>query len=91
MIGIDGYAAEIVLNGDDQWQSVSLSPTEFQDVEGNPLPGWDNAKELRIGAMETLRAKERGATKSRVLGASWQGPKPDFRNLGWITDTKIIE
>jgi len=91
VIGIDGYAAEIVLKGDDQWQSVTLSPTEFQDVEGNPLPGWDNAKELRIGAMETLRAKGRGATKSRVSGASWQGSKPDFRNLRWITDTKIIE
>ena len=88
VVGIDGFAAGIVLGGGDQWQSVTLSPSDFQDVDGNPLRGWKDAKELRIGATETLRAKGRGATKPRVLGASWQGPRPEFLKLRWVTDVK---
>ena len=88
VVGIDEFAAEIALKGGGQWQSVRLSPTDFQDVEGKSLPNWDEVKELRLGATETLRAKGRGARKSRVLGASWQGPEPEFRNLRWITEVK---
>jgi len=91
VVGIDGFAAEIVIKGGGEWQSVILPPVEFQDVKGESLPGWENARELRFGPMEQLRAKGRGATKSRVLGESWQGPKPDFRNLRWIEDAEIKE
>jgi len=83
VIGIDGYAAEVVIKGGGEWQCVILSPTEFQDVEGDAMPGWKDAKELRVSAMEALRVKGRGARESRVLGASWQGSKPGFRNLRW--------
>jgi len=83
VVGIDGYAAEVVLEGGSRWQSVVLSPADFQDVDGNPLPGWENTKELRLGATETLRASGRGPRKSRIIGGSWQGSKPDFRNLRW--------
>jgi len=86
VVGINGFAAEVATKGGDHWQSIILTPIEFQDVEGNSLLGWEHAKELRIGATETLRAKGRGARKSRVLGANWQGPKPNLRNLRWACD-----
>lgn len=84
VVGLDEFAAEIALKGGDQWQSVSLSPSDFENVDGESLPDWDNVKELRLGATETLRAKVRGVTKSRVFGAIWQGPEPEFRNLRWM-------
>ena len=86
VVGIDEFAAEIALQDGGRWQNVRLSPTDFQDVEGKSLPNWDEVGELRLGATETLRASGRGARKSRVLGASWQGPKPEFRNLRWIAE-----
>lgn len=86
VVGIDGFAAEVAIKGGDQWQSITLTPAEFQNVEGDSLPGWEDVKELRIGAMETLRAKGKGPRKSRVIGGSWQGPKPNFRNLRWACD-----
>jgi len=88
VVGIDEFAAEIALRGGQQWQSVRLPPTGFQDVEGKSLPNWHDVRQLRLGAKETLRAKGRGVTKSRVLGASWQGPEPEFRNLRWISGAK---
>ena len=91
VVGIDGFAAEIVIKGGGRWQSIILSPIDFQDVKGDSLSDWRNAKELRFAAMETLRTKGRGATKSRVLGASWQGSKPDFRNLRWVEDAENKE
>ena len=86
VVGIDGFAAEVAIKGGGQWQSITLTPAEFKDVVGDCLPGWENTRELRIGATETLRAKGRGPTKSRVIGGSWQGSKPDFRNLRWEPD-----
>jgi len=89
VVGLDGFAAEVALEGGGQWQIITLSPSEFQDVEGNPLAGWENIKELRIGATETLRASGRGPRKSRVIGGIWQGPKPNFRNLRWECDESV--
>jgi hypothetical protein len=88
-VGIDEFAAEIAIEGGRQWQSIRLSPTDFRDVEGESLPNWDDVKELRLGAKETLRAKGRGARKSRVFGATWQGPEPEFRNLRWISEENM--
>jgi hypothetical protein len=83
VVGLDQFATEVVLIGNRQWQSVTLTPTQFHDAEGDSLPGWEDVKELRIAAMETLRATGKGPSKSRVVGESWQGPKPDVRNLRW--------
>ena len=87
---VDGYhAPSRVLLQPVHGRDIRLSPTDFRDVEGDSLPIWDDVKELRLGAKETLRAKGRGARKSRVLGATWQGPEPEFRNLRWISGAKI--
>jgi len=89
VVGIDTFATEIALKGGDQWQSVSLSPSDFQNVDGEPLPDWGSAKELRLAAAEALRTGGRGARKSRAFGAVWQGPAPEFRNLRWMDGAKI--
>jgi len=86
VVGIDGFAAEIAIEGGSQWQNVRLSPAEFRNLDGMSLPNWYEVKELRLGPTETLRANGRGGTESRVLGASWQGPQPEFRNLRWISE-----
>jgi cephalosporin-C deacetylase-like acetyl esterase len=91
VVGMDEFAAEISLKGGNQWQSVSLSPSDFQDAEGGSLAGWGGVKELRLGAAETLRASGRGARKSRAFGASWQGTEPEFCNLRWIGQAKANE
>ena len=85
VIGIDHHAAEIQLTGTSEWQSVTLSPGDFGDAVGEPLPGWENIKELRIGAKERLRTRGNGPRTSRSLGADWQGAQPEFRNLRWST------
>jgi len=36
--------------------------------------------------METLRSKNNSEEQKLTLGANWQGVKPDFRNLRWITE-----
>jgi len=41
-----------------------------------------------LGPQETLRGKNDGKEKSVTLGASWQGPKPEFRNLRWVKSTE---
>jgi len=91
VVGIDDFAVEITLEGGSQWQSIRLSPTGFQDVDGTPLPNWNEVKELRLVAAETLRTSGRGARKSRDLGAPWQGPKPEFRDLRWIVEAATNE
>ena len=91
VVGIDDFAAEITLEGGSQWQSIRLSPADFQDVDGMPLPNWNEVKELRLVAAETLRTSGRGARKSRDLGAPWQGPKPEFRDLCWIAEAAANE
>ena len=89
VVGIDEFAAEIELEGSDQWQSITLSPSDFQNVDGESLPDWRSAKELRLAAAEALRASGRGARKSRAFGAIWRGSEPEFRNLRWMGGTTI--
>ena len=83
VFGLDSYAAEVQLKGGAGWQSVMLSPTEFRNAAGVALPAWKGIRELRLGAKETLRANDRGKENKLILGAEWQGPKPEFRNLRW--------
>ncbi len=86
VIGVDKYASEIHLTGHSQWQSVVLSPDQFQNAVGTALSGWSAVKELRFGAQETLREKVEGKDKRLTLGANWQGKAPHFRNLRWVTE-----
>jgi hypothetical protein len=88
VVGLDNFAAEIPLKGGTKWQKIVLSPADFCDASGKLLPGWVGVKELRLGAKETLRAKDGGAEKKLDLGAEWQGAKPEFRDLRWIARAK---
>jgi len=83
VIGLDGHAVEVELRGGDKWQRIDLVPLDFHDASGKSLSNWENIKELRLGAKETLRSKTGGVEKKLDLGADWQGPNPDFRNLRW--------
>ncbi|MFC1652242.1 sulfatase-like hydrolase/transferase [Planctomycetota bacterium] len=80
VIGIDSYAAEVELSGGDDWQSILLSSTDFKNGAGESLADWKGIRELRLGATETLKGKN----KSLTLGEAWKGPDPEFRNLRWI-------
>jgi len=86
VIGLDTHAAEIQLSGGDTWQSIVLSSADFLDADAAPLSKWEGLRELRLGPKETLRNRKGDNTKPRMLGAEWQGPKPEFRNLRWETD-----
>ena len=79
VLGIDGYATEIKLKGSTSWQQIVLLPNDFQNAEGNLMPAWDNMKEFRYGASETLINKE----QKKTFGGKWNGLKPELRNLRW--------
>ncbi|MDA3924463.1 MAG: dienelactone hydrolase family protein [Kiritimatiellae bacterium] len=82
VIGIDDYAAEILIKGGTEWQNITLSPADFQDAACNPLSGWTGLLELRYTDAEHLKGK--GDVKPRLLGARWKGAPPEFRNLRWV-------
>jgi len=86
IVGIDRYAAEIQLAGNSEWQPVVLTQGDFCSAAGVASLEWTGIRELRLGAMETLRSKNNSEEQKLTLGANWQGVKPDFRNLHWITE-----
>jgi hypothetical protein len=88
VIGLDDYAAEIRVTGENDWQSIVLQSADFRNAAGVSLTDWKGIKELRLEPQETLRGKIDGKEKSVTLGASWQGPKPEFRNLRWVRSTE---
>lgn len=83
VVGIDGYAAEVALAGGDNWQEVSLTPSDFTDAHGNALSGWEGISELRLGHREVLRSGRDEPKAERVLGGAWRGASPAFRRLAW--------
>lgn len=84
VLGLDGFAAEVQLKGGPDWHRVVLSPAEFHNAGGVALSAWKGVRELRLGAKETLRAKDGKQDKKLELGADWQGANPKFRNLRWV-------
>jgi hypothetical protein len=79
VVALSDSAAEVVLQGGADWQTVVLNPANFLNAANEPLQDWSTIKELRLGAQETLRGKS-----TKELGGKWQGPPPEFRNLRWI-------
>jgi len=79
VLGMDGSAAEVVLQGGPDWQSVELEAANFLNAANEPLKDWSGAKELRLGAKETLSGKT-----NKEVGGNWQGSPPQFRNLRWV-------
>ena len=86
VVGIDGYASEIEVSGDDAWQTVQLTKNNFKDAANKTLTQWAGIRQLRFTDKDSLRIKARGDQEEhrRSLGNPWKGPKPIFRNLRWI-------
>lgn len=80
---LDGFAAEIELNGGEQWQKIALVPKDFQNADGDALPNWDNIKRLKLSHAERLRRKRGDNSKPVLVGKNWVGDNPRFRNLRW--------
>jgi hypothetical protein len=83
IIIIDSHAAEVELVGGTKWQDVVLSLADFQDAASEPLPSWDNIKQLKLCPTDRLRPKHGTTTKPRLVGKNWRGTPPNFRNLRW--------
>lgn len=79
VVGIDSFAVECDLIGDDAWQSIELSPGDFCDANGGNLPSWEGIKDLYLAEEKTLRDGE----ACRKFGAPWPEAKPVFRSLQW--------
>ncbi|QDT95909.1 Dienelactone hydrolase family protein [Gimesia aquarii] len=88
VVMLDGFAAEVQLDGGDQWQTVVLSPDNFQDHAGTSLPNWENIKRLKLSPAERLRPKRGDPRAPRLVGKHWRGTKPQFRNLRWQSMTQ---
>lgn len=86
VVGIDQYAAEVQLAGNSEWHPIVLTQGDFRNAAGAATIEWAGIKELRLGAKETLRSKNNGEEQKLTLGTNWQGAKPEFRNLRWITE-----
>lgn len=84
VIGIDTYAAEVELPGGAEWQQIILSTSDFTNVSGVTMTGWEGILELRLGATDTLTKKVDGKNERVKLGAPWKGPNPEWRNLRWV-------
>ena len=50
-----------------RWACVSLKPDDFCDLDGKALTGWENLKELRFEAEETLRPRRGSNAKQGDL------------------------
>lgn len=48
-VAIDGFVAETKLAGDGTWQTISLSPADFQDPEKKLMTTWTGIMELGLG------------------------------------------
>lgn len=75
------YAVEVKLTGNEEWQTVTLSPQDFRGTEdAEELVSWSHLDELGFVAQHRRDRRDKHAT----LGASrWAGPQPVFRRLRW--------
>ncbi|MFH5802686.1 alpha/beta hydrolase family protein [Alienimonas sp. DA493] len=84
VVRLDDHVAVVpVRPTDGGWQTASLSPGDFQTVDGEALAGWSGVRQLELNETARLRGPRGGARSSRVFGRAWQGAPPRFRNLRW--------
>lgn len=86
IVGLDQNLAELTLTGNNKWQGVKLSPSDFQNFEMKPRANWAGIMELRLDDEETLRPPRKSEGKARKLGAKWKGSPPEFRYLRWLVE-----
>ena len=84
VVQLDDYAAQTELKGGGEWQTVSFAAADFHDATGAVLPEWSRFGELALADAVMLEKNAAGREESVSLGAPWQGPAPEFRNLRWI-------
>ncbi|MDB4438188.1 dienelactone hydrolase family protein [bacterium] len=83
VVGIDHFAAEVKIDGGEDWQKIVLAPGQFTDADGAVLKRWGKIKELRYGPSDTVRSNKRGSKKRKSFGGPWKGVKPQLRDLRW--------
>ena len=83
VVVLDDYAAEIELTGGPDWQTITLKPTDFQNLAGEFLSDWQGIQQLKLTPAEAQRPARGSKTKQRILGKNWRGPQPTFQNLRW--------
>jgi len=86
IVGLDQNLAELTLTGNNKWQGVKLSPSDFKNFEMKPRANWAGIMELRLDDEETLRPPRNSEEKARKLGAKWKGSPPEFRYLRWLVE-----
>jgi hypothetical protein len=55
------------------------------------LPSWNNIKQLKLSPAERLRPQRGDTTEPRIVGKTWRGPNPEFRELRWQLTTASEE
>ena len=83
VVGIDNYATEIPLKGNSGWQKIELSHYDFKNGNDETLSDWDGIKELRLESKKTWRVKKQGKETIKSIGGTWNGSKPEFKNMKW--------
>jgi len=86
------YAAEVSLQGTNDWQRIALETQDFKQVnkdgredtkESLGLDKWSDIDRLEIRAYYDIVP----AGDAKKLGtAKWQGPKPQFGELRWLLE-----
>ena len=84
IVGLDSYVTEVALTGNNTWQGVKLSVSDFKNIKMESQNDWSEFKELRFDDVEQQRAKKESGEQTRTLGAPWKGKAPEFRFLRWL-------
>ena len=84
IVGLDSYVTEVALTGNNTWQGVKLSVSDFKNIKMESQNDWSEFKELRFDDVEQKRAKKESGEQPRTLGAPWKGKAPEFRFLRWL-------
>ncbi|QDT10893.1 Acetyl xylan esterase (AXE1) [Planctomycetes bacterium K23_9] len=93
IVMLDGFAAEVALQGNNAWQIVRLSPQDFKDFDGNGRQNWNGIKRLTLSDSERLKPERGDSRPSRIVGEPWEGEDAEFRNLCWTdasAETKTL-
>ncbi|WP_339887290.1 MULTISPECIES: dienelactone hydrolase family protein [Rhodopirellula] len=82
---IDEYAATVELDGGETWQTIELTPGDFQNAAAESLANWEGIRQLKLSDVERLTSGRGESAQSRIVGQRWKGEPPQFRNLRWTT------
>ncbi len=84
IVGLDSYVTEVSLIGNNSWQGVKLSVSDFKNIEMKSKNTWSEFRQLRLDDVEQQRPPKGSRVSPRTLGAPWKGAAPEFRYLRWL-------